>query len=190
MTAAASRPCPTRISLKCVLQQHPIRQKSRVSRKSAPQDGATKQSHKSTRLPHNSFPPTRVPQEFPEKISTGVSYKSVPQECPTRVLHQSFPQKHPTRGSSESVPKECPARVFHDKSVAREFPEPFSTRVSHKSVLQDCPTRAPRTRVFYKSVPQKTMFGRLFLRACLHLGSWAPAHLRTNLLQLMASLQC
>ena len=82
-----------------------------------------------------------VPQECP----TRVPYKSVPQECPTRVSHKSVLQESPTRVSCKSVPYECPTRVSY-KSVPQEFP----TRVSHKSVLQECPTR-----VSYKSVPQE-----------------------------------
>ena len=51
-------------------------------------------------------------------------YKSVPQECPTRVSHKSVLQECPTRVSHKSDPQECATRV--------------SYRVSRKSVLQEC----------------------------------------------------
>ena len=53
------------------------------------------------------------------------SWKSVPQECPTRVSHKSV----------------LPTRVSR-------------TRVSYKSVPQECPVQECPTRVSYKSVPQ------------------------------------
>ena len=71
-----------------------------------------------------------------------MSYKSVPQGCPTRVSRMSVPQECPIRVSRKSAPQECPARVSH-KSVPQECPR----RLSHKSVPQECPTR-----VSYKSV--------------------------------------
>ena len=63
-------------------------------------------------------------QEEEVSIQTGaVSYKSVPQESPTRVSHRvshkSVAQECPTRVSYKSVPEECPTRVSH-KSVRQE----------------------------------------------------------------------
>ena len=65
-----------------------------------------------------------------------MSYKSVPQECPTRVSHKSVPQECPIRVSHKSVLQESPTRVSY-KSDPQECP----TRVSQKSVPQECPTR-------------------------------------------------
>ena len=45
-----------------------------------------------------------------------MSYKSVPQECLTRVYLKSVLQEYPTRVSHKSVPEECPTRVSY-KSV-------------------------------------------------------------------------
>ena len=89
----------------------------------------------------------RVPLECLTRVSltlsyTGVSRKSVLQECPTRVSHKSVLQDCPTRVSYKSVLQECPTRVSH-KSDPQECP----TRVSRKSVLQECPAR-----VSHKSV--------------------------------------
>ena len=111
-----------------------------------------------------------VPQELPTRVShksvlqeypTRVSYKSVPQECPATVSHKSVLQERPTRASYKSVPQEFPTRVSH-KSVPQECP----VRVSHKSFLQECPTR-----VSYKSV----IWTYVAFRTCLHSGSWAPS---------------
>ena len=49
-----------------------------------------------------------------------MSYKSVPQECPTTVSYKSVPQECPTRVSHKSFLQECPTRV---------------SRVSYKSVI-------------------------------------------------------
>ena len=108
-----------------------------------------------------------------------MSYKSVPEECPTRVSQNSAPQELPTRVthksvlqvSHKSVLQECPTRVSC-KSAPQECP----TRVTHKSFLQECPTRVSRksvpeecpTRVSYKSVIWA--YG-----TCLHSGSWVPS---------------
>ena len=125
-----------------------------------------------------------VPQEFP----TRVSRKSVPQECPTRVSHKSIPQECPTRVSYKSVPQECPTRVSHE-SVLQECP----TRVSYKSAFQECPTRVscksvsqecPTRRVTHKSILQEcptrvsyksVIWTYVAFRTCLHSGSWAPS---------------
>ena len=81
-----------------------------------------------------------------------MSYKSVPQECPTRVSHKSVPQECPIRVSHKSVLQKCPTRVSY-KSDPQECP-----RVSCKSVLQGCPTR-----VSYKSVIWTyVVFSKLF----------------------------
>ena len=94
-----------------------------------------------------------VPQEFP----TRVSHKSVPQECPTRVSYKSVLQECltecPTRVCDKSVPYEFPARVSY-KSVPQECPTRVSRRLSHKRVPQECPSECP-TRVSYKSDPQE-----------------------------------
>ena len=66
----------------------------------------------------------------------GLSCKSLPGECPTRVSYKSVPQECPTRVSCKIL-QECP------------------TRVSHKSELQECPSKECLTRVFCKSVPQE-----------------------------------
>ena len=90
-----------------------------------------------------------------------MSYKIVPQECPTRVSHKSFLQERPTRVSHKSVQQECPTRVSH-KSVPQEFP----TRAPHKSVPQECPIRVSGKSVIWTYVA---------FRTCLHSGSWAPS---------------
>ena len=104
-----------------------------------------------------------APQEWPTRVSVPqewVSHKSVPQECPTRVSHKSDPQKCPTRVTHKSFPQECPTRVSH-KSVPEECP----TRVSYKSVPEECPTRVSNKSVIWTYVA---------FRTCLHSGSWAP----------------
>ena len=87
-----------------------------------------------------------------------MSYKSVPQESPTRVSGKSAPQDFSTRVSREIDRQECPTRVA-DMSVLQECP----TRVSYKSVPQDFSARVScksgrqewPTRVSHKSVPQE-----------------------------------
>ena len=70
-------------------------------------------------------------RDFWRKSRTkSVPYRSVPQECPTRVSHKSVLQEYPTRVSYKSVPQECPTRVSRN-SVPQECP----TRVSHKSLV-------------------------------------------------------
>ena len=85
-----------------------------------------------------------------------MSYKSVPQECPTRVSHKSVPQECPIRVSHKSVLQECPTRVSY-KSGPQECATRVSHRVSRKSVLQECPLDI------------------LVFRSCLHSGSWVPS---------------
>ena len=80
-----------------------------------------------------------------QECRTRVSYKSVPQECPARVPHKSVPQECPIRVPHKSVLQECPTRVSY-KSDPQECP----TRVSYKSVPEECPAR-----VSHKSVPQE-----------------------------------
>ena len=46
-----------------------------------------------------------------------MSYKSVPQECPTRVSQKSVPQECPLRVSYKSVSQECPIRVSYRSVV-------------------------------------------------------------------------
>ena len=59
--------------------------------------------------------------EFLKKSRTkSVPYRSVPQECPTRVSHKSVLQEYPTRVSYKSVPQECPTRVSYE-SVPQFF---------------------------------------------------------------------
>ena len=94
-----------------------------------------------------------------------MSYRSIPQECPTRVSHKSVPQECLTRVSYKSVPQECPTRVSH-KSFLQECP----TRVSYKSVLQECPRRKS-----HKSVLQECHLDILIFRTRLHSGSWVPS---------------
>ena len=135
--------------------------------------------------------PENVPQVFP----TRVSYKNVLQGCPIRVSHKSVPQHHATRESSfkgvgvshkSARQEEYPTRVFHNAPHRHSLPQElsdkrvqqaFPTRVPNKSVLPECPTRASPTRVARKSVPpeRQTVIARLFSRACVHLGSWAPS---------------
>ena len=90
-----------------------------------------------------------VPQECP----TRVSRKSVLQECPKTVLRKSFLQEWPARAQEcpTRVSQECPTRVSC-KSAPQECP----TRVTHKSFLslQEYPTRVPR-----KSVLQECHLG-------------------------------
>ena len=98
-----------------------------------------------------------------------MSYKSVPQECPTRVSYKSVPQECPTRVSHKSFRQECPIRVSH-KSVLQECP----TRVSYKSGPQECATRVSY-RVSRKSILQECPLDILVFRSCLHSGSWVPS---------------
>ena len=114
-----------------------------------------------------------------------MSYKTVPQECPTGVSHKECPTRAlrksecPTRECSarvsyKGVPQQCPPRMsdkvsqkMSDKSVTQECP----SRVADESVLQECPTRVPckslprpqecpvlqeyLTRVSYKRAPTR-----------------------------------
>ena len=73
-------------------------------------------------------------------------YKSVSQECPTRVFRKSVPHKSVPQECPKSAKSECHTRVPRNKNVRQECP----ARVSHKNVLQESPTR-----VSYKNVPQE-----------------------------------
>ena len=78
-----------------------------------------------------------------------MSYKSVPEECPTRVSrvsHKSVPQES---HKSKSVPQECP------------------TRVSQKSVPQECPTRVSFGHTSFSNV-----FAFGFVGSILFCASW------------------
>ena len=88
-----------------------------------------------------------------------MSYRSIPQECPTRVSHKSVPQECPTRASYKSVPQECPTRVSH-KSFLQECP----TRVSYKSVLQECPRRKSHKSVLKSVIWTYSFFERVCIR--------------------------
>ena len=103
---------------------------TRVSRKSAPHGFCTKVSHKS--VPFKS-----VLQECPTRLP----HKS---ECLTRVLHKSVPQEFCTRVSHKS---ECRARMSH-----KRFPQEYPTRVANKRAPQEC----------------QPICGRLFSSACAH----------------------
>ena len=66
----------------------------------------------------------------PTKVSTRVSHKNLPRECPIR--HKSVSEECSTRVSHKSAqnifPKECPARAFH-KSVKQYLATCFQVRV-------------------------------------------------------------
>ena len=94
--------------------------------------------------------PTRLFHKFvPQEWPTRVSYKSVPQECPTTVSHNSFPQECRTRVSHESVPQECPTRVSYN-GVLQGYSQECPTRVASKCFSQSC-----SIRMSYRSVPRE-----------------------------------
>ena len=67
----------------------------------------------------------------------------------------------------KSVPQECCTRVSH-KSV----PQVSLTRVPYKSVPQEHRIQECLARVSHKC---QTIFGRLFLSACVRSGWWVPS---------------
>ena len=83
-------------------------------------------------------------------------YKSVSQECPTRVSHKSVLQECPTRVSQMSVLQECPTRVSY-KSVPQEC---------YKSVLQSVPQECP-TRVSFGHISFSNVFAFGFVGSIL-----------------------
>ena len=102
------------------------------------------------------------------RVLANVSHKTVPQRSPTRVSQKIVPQEFSTRVSHQNVRRECCTRVAHQSVQQECLLQESPARVSHKSFAQECPTKVSR-----KSAPQEcqTMFGHLFLSACLHSGS-------------------
>ena len=129
------------------------------------------------RVPHKSGL-----QECPAgECRTRLSYKSVPQECPTRVstrvprkiVRQECPTRTPRKSARKSAPPDCATRVRN--KAERAFPRvPYKSepqqcqvaRLCHESALRECRARRRRksslqeytARVFprapRKSVPQ------------------------------------
>ena len=138
--------CPTRESYKSVPQECP----TRVCDKSVPRDCPTRVCDKSpTRVSYKT-----VPQECPQ-VSARVSFKSAPPDIPTRVSDKSIPYR--------SVPQECATRVSYEsvrlqyERFVRDFlliqalrtrlPQKFTLRVCKTSVLCKTSSKSHASRV-------------------------------------------